>query len=260
MARLAANLNFLYGEHSYLDRVAAAARDGFKAVEMQTPYDFPVAEVRARLEASAVELCLINMNMGDPKKGERGFGAVPGREADFRRALDQSIEYAAGLELPLIHAIAGVMVPGESRERHREVYVKNLAAAAAAAKAIGATVVIEPINTRDVPGFFLNRQDEAHAICREVGAANLMVQMDLYHVQVVEGDVATKIRQYIANVGHVQIAGAPERHEPDTGEQNYAYLLSVLDEVGYKGWVGCEYRPATTTSAGLGWARSYLGR
>ena len=121
-------------------------------------------------------------------------------------------------------------------------------------------MVIEPINTRDVPGFFLERQDEAHAICSEEGAPNLKVQMDLYHVQVVEGDVATKIRQHISNVGHVQIAGAPERHEPDTGEQNYTYLLSVLDEVGYRGWVGCEYRPATTTSAGLGWARPYLGR
>ena len=260
MTRLAANLNFLYGEHAYLDRVAAAARDGFKAVEMQTPYDFPVAEVRARVEEDGVELCLINMNMGDAKKGERGFGAVPGREADFRRALDQALEYAAALHVPTIHAIAGVMVPGESRERHREVYVKNLAAAAAEAKSIGATVVIEPINTRDVPGFFLNRQDEAHAICRDVGAANLKVQMDLYHVQVVEGDVATKIRQYIANVGHVQIAGAPERHEPDTGEQNYTYLLQVLEDAGYKGWVGCEYRPAKGTSAGLGWARQYLGR
>ncbi|HUP97879.1 MAG TPA: 2-oxo-tetronate isomerase [Usitatibacter sp.] len=258
MPRLAANLNFLYAEHSYLDRVAAAARDGFRAVEMQTPYDFPIADVRARLEASAVKLCLINMNMGDPKKGERGFGAVPGREEDFRRALDQAIEYAAGLGLPAIHAIAGVMVPGESRERHREVYVKNLADAAAQAKSIGATVVIEPINTRDVPGFFLNRQAEAHAICRDVGAANLKVQMDLYHCQIVEGDVATKMRQYMHAVAHIQVAGAPERHEPDTGEQNYRYLLALADELGYAGWVGCEYRPAKGTSEGLGWAKPYL--
>ena len=258
MPRLAANLNFLYGEHPYLDRVGAAARDGFRAVEMQTPYDFPVADVSAALQSSGVTLCLINSPMGDPQKGERGFAAVPGREDHFRRTFDQAVEYAQALKVPFIHAIAGVMRPGESRERHRDIYVRNLADAAAKAKSIGATVVIEPINTRDIPGFFLNRQDEAHAVCRDVGADNVKVQMDLYHCQVVEGDVAMKIRQYVGNVAHMQIAGAPERHEPDTGEQNYAYLLDVIDEVGFKGWVGCEYRPARGTSAGLAWARPYL--
>jgi 2-dehydrotetronate isomerase len=147
----------------------------------------------------------------------------------------------------------GLIAPDEDRARHREVYVKNLAYAAKEAAPLGITIVIEPINTRDIPGFFLNRQDEAHAVCRDVGAPNLKVQMDLYHCQIVEGDLAMKIRQYIGNVGHMQVAGVPERHEPDIGEINYPYLFRLVDELGYAGWIGCEYRPRGRTSDGLGW-------
>jgi hydroxypyruvate isomerase len=151
--------------------------------------------------------------------------------------------------------MAGLIAPNEDRSRHRDAYVRNLGYAAETARGAGITVVIEPINTRDIPGFFLNRQDEAHAVCRDVGAANLKVQMDLYHCQIVEGDLAMKIRQYIGGVGHMQVAGVPERHEPDVGEVNYPYLFKLVDELGYAGWIGCEYRPRGRTSDGLRWLR-----
>jgi hydroxypyruvate isomerase len=157
-----------------------------------------------------------------------------------------------------VHLMAGLIAPGAERGRYRETYVRNLAWAANEAAPAGVTLVIEPINTRDIPGFFLNRQDEAHAVCAEVGAANLKVQMDFYHCQIVEGDLAMKLRKYFAGVGHVQIAGVPERNEPDLGEINYPYLFRLLDELGYAVWVGCEYRPKGATSAGLGWLRPYL--
>ncbi|CAH2926253.1 MAG: 2-dehydrotetronate isomerase (EC [uncultured Paraburkholderia sp.] len=157
-----------------------------------------------------------------------------------------------------LHVMAGLIGADQSRERHREVYLRNLAHAANAAQAEGITIVIEPINTRDMPGFFLNRQDEAQALCAEVGAPNLKVQFDCYHCQIVEGDLAMKLRRDHAGIGHIQIAGVPERHEPDTGEINYPYLFEVIDSLGYDGYIGCEYRPRAATSAGLGWAKPYL--
>jgi hydroxypyruvate isomerase len=156
--------------------------------------------------------------------------------------------------------MAGLAVPGLSPMRQRETFVANLAHAAREAAADGITVLVEPINRRDMPGYFLNRQDEAHALVRDVGAANLLVQMDLYHCQVVEGDLATKIRQYLPGVGHIQVAGVPGRNEPDTGEVHYPFLFALLDELGYEGWIGCEYRPRAGTSEGLGWARPWLGQ
>jgi len=258
MPRLAANLTMMYNEHPFLDRFGAAARDGFRGVEYLFPYEHPAAELRARLDAHGLEQALFNAPPGDWAKGERGLASRPGREDEFRRSIATALEYARALGNKHLHVMAGLIQPGEDRARHRAAYVANLAHAAAEARSLGVTVVIEPINTRDIPGFFLNRQDDAHAVCREVGADNLQVQMDLYHCQIVEGDLAVKIRQYIANVGHVQIAGVPERHEPDLGEVNYPYLLALLDELGYEGWVGCEYRPRAATSAGLGWARAWL--
>jgi hydroxypyruvate isomerase len=256
--RLAANLTMMYKEHAFLERFAAAARDGFKGVEFLFPYEHPAAEIRARLDASGLEQALFNLPPGDWSAGERGMASRPGREDEFRRSVDLALEYARVIGNKRLHAMAGLIAPGESRERHREVYVRNLAHAARQAATAGLTIVIEPINTRDIPGFFLNTQEEAHAVCRDVGAANLRVQMDLYHCQVVEGDLAMKMRKYIAGVGHVQIAGVPERHEPDVGELNYPYLLALLDQLGYDGWVGCEYNPRAATSAGLSWARPWL--
>ena len=258
MPRLAANLSFMYNEHPFLERFAAAAKDGFRGVEYLFPYEHPASELRARLEANGLQQALFNAPPGDWAGGERGIASLPGREGEFRRSIDTALEYARVLRNERIHFVAGLVQPGVDRARQRETYVGNLALAAKACAAEGITVVIEPINTRDIPGFFLNRQDEAHAICAEVGAPNLKVQMDLYHCQVVEGDLATKMARYIDRVGHVQVAGVPERHEPDVGELNYDYLLEKLDRLGYDGWVGCEYRPKAGTSAGLGWARRWL--
>jgi hydroxypyruvate isomerase len=258
MPRFAANLSFLYNEHPFLDRFAAAARDGFRAVEYLSPYDHKAGDLKARLDDNGLEQVLFNAALGEWARGERGLASLPGREDDFRRAIDTALEYARVLGNTRVHVMAGLVQPGLERARQRAVYVANVARAAEACAAAGVTAVIEPINTRDIPGFFLNRQDEAHAICAEVGSSSLKVQMDLYHCQVVEGDLASKVRRYIGGVGHVQIAGVPDRHEPDLGEVNYPYLFALLDELGYDGWIGCEYRPRGATSEGLGWIRPYV--
>jgi len=258
MPKFAANLSMMYQEHAFLERFGAAARDGFKAVEFLFPYDHPAAEIRARLDQHGLTQALFNGPPGDWGAGERGLTSLPGRESEFKRGVATALEYARVLGNDRVHLMAGLIRPGEDRALYRATYVRNLEHAAREAATAGVTVVIEPINTRDIPGFFLNRQDEAHTICAEVGAPNLKVQMDFYHCQIVEGDLAVKLRKYFAGVGHVQIAGVPERNEPDTGEINYPYLFRLLDELGYAGWVGCEYRPKSGTSAGLGWLRDWL--
>ena len=256
MPRFAANLSFLYGEHAFVDRFAAAARDGFGAVEFAFAYEHDRHELGARLSDLGLTQVLINAPPGDLQAGERGLAGLPGREAEFRRTLlDQALPYAQALRCPRIHVMAGLLPAGADRAAHRATFVANLAWAAPLAAAAGIELLIEPINTRDIPGYLLNRQDEAHAIVAEVGAPNLKVQMDLYHCQIVEGDVATKLRQYLptGRVGHIQIAGVPERHEPDLGELHYPYLFELLDTLGWSGYVGAEYRPRTGTTAGLGW-------
>ncbi len=260
MPRLAANLTMMYTEHPFLDRYAAAARDGFSGVEFLFPYEFAAAELKSRLEEHGLTQALFNTPPGDWAAGERGIASLPGREGEFERGFDQALEYAAALGNRSLHVMAGLIRPEQDRAAHREAYLKNLAAAARAAASAGITVVIEPINTRDIPGFFLNRQDEAQAVCAEVGAANLKVQFDIYHCQIVEGDIAMKLQRDMAGIGHIQIAGVPDRHEPDLGELNYPYLFERIDALGYAGWIGCEYRPKAGTSAGLGWARPYLAK
>jgi len=258
MPRFAANLSMMYNEHAFLDRFAAAARDGFKAIEFLFPYEFRAGELKARLDAHALTQALFNAPPGDWSGGERGLASLPGREDEFRRSVDTAFEYARVLGNRKLHVMAGLIGSDQSRDRHRDVYLKNLAYAARAAQAEQITVVIEPINTRDIPGYFLNRQDDAQAICAEVGAPNLQVQFDCYHCQIVEGDLAMKLRRDMAGIGHIQIAGVPERHEPDIGEINYPYLFELIDSLGYDGYIGCEYRPRAGTSAGLGWLRPYL--
>jgi hydroxypyruvate isomerase len=264
MPKFAANLSFLYPELDFLDRFEAAARDGFRGVEYLFPYAYDAKELAARLKGNGLQQVLFNAPPGDWEGGERGLACLPGREAEFHAALPKAIEYAHALQCPRVHVVAGLAPAGADRATLRRTYAANLAWAAKEAEREGLDILIEPINTRDIPGFFLNRQDEAHAIVQEVGATNLRVQFDLYHCQIVEGDVAMKIRQYLptGRVGHFQIAGVPQRHEPDVGEVNYGYLFDVIDEVsaqcGWDGWIGCEYRPARGatpggTSAGLGW-------
>jgi len=277
MPRFAANLTLLYPELPFLDRFEAAARDGFQAVECLFPYAWPATEIAARLRAHGLRQVLFNAPPGgaDPQAmaraweaGDRGTACVPGREAEFRAGVRRALDYAQALDCPRLHLMAGLLSAGRPRGQARSTYLANLRWAAAEAAQHGREVLIEPINPRDMPGYFLNRQDEAHAVVAEAGAPNLKVQMDLYHCQIVEGDVTTRLRQYLptGTVGHLQIAGVPERHEPDTGELNYPYLFAVIDELaqasGWDGWVGCEYRPRRGaepggTSAGLGWLRGW---
>ncbi len=268
MPRFAANLSMLYPELDFLDRFEAAARDGFEGVEFLFPYAWEARELASRLKANGLQQVLFNAPPGDWEQGERGLACLPGREAEFRAGIAKALAYAQALACPRIHVMAGLVPAGTPRETLRPTYLANLRWAAAEAARQGLDVLVEPINTRDIPGFFLNRQDDAHQLLADIGAANVKVQMDLYHCQIVEGDLATKIRQYLptGRVGHFQIAGVPERHEPDLGELNYPYLFGVIDEVaqqcGWTGWIGCEYRPHRGaqpggTSAGLGWLQRW---
>lgn len=265
MPRFAANLSMLYNDVDFLDRFAAAAHDGFKAVEYLFPYAYPAQELAARLQANGLQQVLFNAPPGDWDAGERGLASLPGREAEFRDGITKAIEYAKALQCPRIHVMAGLVPQGADTATVRATYIANVRYAAEQAMPHGIHILLEPINGRDMPGFFLSRQDQAHALIAEIGAANVKVQMDLYHAQIVEGDLAMKIRQYLptGNVGHLQIAGVPERHEPDVGELNYTYLFKLLDGLGYDGWIGCEYRPARgaaphATSDGLGWLKPWL--
>ncbi|QET01517.1 MULTISPECIES: 2-oxo-tetronate isomerase [Cupriavidus] len=258
MPRFAANLSMMYNEHGFLDRFAAAAADGFQAVEYLFPFEHPASEIRKRLDDNGLAQALFNAPPGNWAAGERGTAALPGREAEFREGFAQALEYAAVLGNDRVHVMAGIVPADADHARCRAVYLENLAYAAASAAAHGMTVLMEPINTRDMPGYFLSRQDDAHTIREQVGAANLRVQFDCYHCQIMEGDLAVKLRRDFAGIGHIQIAGVPERHEPDTGELNYPYLFDVIDGLGYTGWIGCEYRPRAGTSAGLGWLKPYL--
>jgi hydroxypyruvate isomerase len=257
MPRFAANISTLYTEHPFLDRIGAAARDGFEAVECQFPYAHAAAEIAQRLADHALTLVLLNAPPGGTD--ERGIACLPGREAEFRRGFEQALHYAQVLGCPRIHAMAGRMPPGTERARLQATYEANLAWAAQQAGSVACDVLIEPLNPRDVPGYLLSRQDQAHAVVQAIGAANLKVQMDLYHCQIVEGDVAMKLREYLPSgrVGHLQIAGVPERHEPDIGELNHRYLFALIDELGWSSPIGCEYRPRAGTSAGLGWFAPY---
>ena len=264
MPRFAANLSMLYQEHAFLDRFAAAAKDGFGAVEYLFPYAFEPRELAMRLADNGLVQVLFNAPPGDWDAGERGLACLPGREQEFRDAFARALDYAGALACPRIHVMAGLAPADVPRDDLVARYVERLQWAAGQAAVAGVTVLIEPINTRDIPGFLLNRQDDAHRIVARAGAPNLKVQMDLYHCQIVEGDVATKIRQFVPtrNVGHVQIAGVPERHEPDVGELHHPYLFAALDACGYDGWIGCEYRPRAGavpggTTAGLGWMQRY---
>ncbi len=259
MPRFSANLSFLYIEVPFLDRFAAAARDGFGAVEFAFGYDFPAEEIAARLKAHGLTQVLINAPPGALAAGERGLAALPGREQEFAASIVTALSYAQTLGCPRVHVMAGVLPEGadaEGRARHRSTFVRNLRFAAREAEERGIALTIEPINPRDVPGYFLTTQAEAHAIRAEVGATNVSVQMDLYHAQIVEGDLSEKLRRWLPHIGHIQIAGVPGRHEPDVGEINYRHLFALLDELGYSGWVGCEYRPLAGTSAGLGWMKT----
>lgn len=257
MPRFSANLGFLFQEVSFLDRFAAAAGAGFRGVEHGFPYEAPPEAIAARLQAYGLEQVLCNLPPGDREHGERGVAALPGREEAFAECVERALTYARALSCRCLHAMAGIPPAGVSRQDCEAVYVHNLRWAAETLKPQGIRLLIEPLNTRDNPGYFLNTTAQARQIIERVGSDNLFLQMDLYHCQVMRGDLAEEIKAHLPLIGHIQIAGNPGRHEPDIGEINYPYLFDLLDELGYSGWVGCEYRPRGDTVAGLGWARPY---
>lgn len=255
MPKFAANLSLMFNEVPFERRFAAAARAGFAGVEFLFPYDWPPSAVAGWLRDEGLENVLFNLPPGDWAAGERGLAALPGREAEFRAGVARAFEYAEALGTPCLHAMAGIVPTDANRARCRATYVDNLRHAAEALAKAGRTLTIEPINPRDMPGYFLKTQAEAHAIREEVGAPNLKVQMDFYHAQIVEGRVAESFRRWQPHIAHVQIASVPGRHEPDEGELDYRAVFGMLDESGYSGWVGCEYRPRGRTEDGLGWIR-----
>ncbi len=270
MPRFAANLHYLFTEEPFLERFAAAAEAGFKGVEFQVPYDHAGTELRARLSANALTMVLFDAPMGDWNAGDRGLAAVPGREAEFRATLPHVAEYAQALDCDLVHVMAGVVAPGVDCAQAERVYVDNLRHAARFLKAYGVRVVIEPINrrlgivqggpsytTEGMHGYFLNHSEHARRIIERVASDNLFLHLDVYHMQMLEGHLAETLRANIDLLRHVQIAGVPGRHEPGVGEIHYPYLFNLLDELGYDGWVGCEYRPLGKTLDGLGWAQHY---
>ena len=253
MPKFAANLSMMFTEVPFPERFAAAAKAGFKGVEFLFPYDYAPAEVAGWLKENNLQNALFNMPPGNWAAGERGMASIPGREQEFREGVAKAIEYALVLGTPKIHCMAGLLPAGADRAKHRATYVENLRYAAQEVGKHGRMLVIEPINARDMPQFFLKTQSEGHAICKEIGLPNLKVQMDFYHCQIVEGDLTMTFKNNFAGVGHIQIASVPTRNEPDQGEINYRHIFKLLDEMGYDGWVGCEYNPRGRTEDGLGW-------
>jgi hydroxypyruvate isomerase len=259
MPKFAANLSMMFNEVPFLERFGAAAQAGFLGVEYLFPYEFAAEAIAEQLDRHKLENVLFNLPAGNWAAGERGTTCLPGRQEEFRAGVAQAIAYAARLKTVRVHAMAGIVPAGADPGAVRAAYIANLKFAAAELGRHGITLLIEPINTRDMPGFFLNMQAQAYAVLEEIGAPNLKMQMDLYHMQIMEGDLETKLRRYAAHCGHVQLAGVPRRNEPDTGEIRYEHLFGVLDEIGYDGWVGCEYRPAGRTLDGLGWLSAATG-
>nr|WP_297398027.1 2-oxo-tetronate isomerase [uncultured Marinobacter sp.] len=258
MIRLAANLSMLFQEHDFLDRFSAAAEAGFRGVEYLFPYAYAPEALAGALREAKLEQVLFNLPPGDWAAGERGLASLPGREAEFRESVSEALRYADTLNCPRIHAMAGLVPEGADRETlaaHQDTYLGNLRFAAREAAKAGRDLLIEPINHRDMPRYFLSRQDQAMAAIEAVGADNLRLQFDVYHCQIMEGDLIRHLEQQFHHIGHVQIAGVPERHEPDIGEVNYPSILARLEALGYRGWVGCEYRPAGNTRDGLAWGR-----
>ena len=253
MPRFAANLTMLYTEVPFLDRFERAARSGFDAVEFLFPYPFSIADIKSRLDANGLALVLHNLPAGDWDAGERGLACLPGREDEFRRGVAQAIEYASALGVPRVNCLAGKAPAGVAEDALRATFVANLRHAAGEMKAAGIKLLMEPINNYDIPGFYLQRTAQALALIEEVGSDNLFVQYDIYHAQRTEGELAATMARHLAKIGHIQLADNPGRNEPGTGEINYDFLFAHLDRIGYAGHIGCEYKPATTTEAGLGW-------
>ena len=253
MPKFAANLSFLFPELNFLDRFAAARAAGFKAVEFAFAYEHPADTIAESAAASNVEIVLMNLPPGDWSAGQRGLAALAGREGEFRASLETAVAYAEACGCRQLHAMAGA---GPACQE--AVYIANLRYAATRLASAGIRLLIEPINDHDIPGYFVTRPDHARALIERIDSANLFLQLDLYHCQVMRGDLASQIEIHFPLIRHIQIAGNPGRHEPDLGEINYTFLFALIDRLGYEGWIGCEYRPVGSTRAGLGWLKPYV--
>jgi hydroxypyruvate isomerase len=260
MPRFAANLSMMFNEAGFLDRFDRAARAGFKGVEFLFPYEHPAAEIRRRLDANGLTQVLFNMPPGDWAKGERGLAALPGRETEFRDGVHRALEYADALGCKLVHSMAGIVPPGVNQVAAGAVYAANLAWAGEEAHKAGVRIALEPINQRDMPGYFLSTQAQGAAFVEALGRDRMGLQFDVYHVQVTEGDITKRMEQFMPVIAHIQIADVPARNEPGTGEIGWDYVFRRMDQLGYAGWVGCEYRPAGETDAGLGWLKRHAGQ
>ena len=253
MPRFSANLSMLFTEVPLLQRFERAARAGFSAVEMQFPYEAPASELRDRLVANRLEMVLHNLPAGDWAGGERGIACLPDRVEEFRTGVARAVSSATTLQVPMLNCLAGKAPAGVDDALLHSTMVGNLQFAAAALKAAGLKLLVEPVNAHDIPGFWLNTTAKALRVLDDVGADNAFLQYDVYHAQRSEGELAATLHKHLARIGHIQVADNPGRNEPGTGEINYDFLFSHLDRIGYTGMVGCEYKPAATTEAGLGW-------
>ena len=258
MPKFAANLTMMYNEVDFLDRFAAASASGFKGVEYLFPYAFEADELAARLTDNGLVQVLHNLPPGDWDAGERGNAIFADRKDEFRAGVDKAIAYATKLGAPQLNCLAGIAPAGADAGQLKDTFVENLAWAAEKLKAEGIKLLIEPINTRDIPGFYLHNTKQAADIIAETGSDNLFIQYDIYHMQIMEGDLAPTIDAYLGQIPHMQLADTPGRHEPGTGEINYSFLFDHIDGTGYDGWIGCEYKPAGKTEDGLGWLKPYL--
>jgi len=260
MPQFCANLTMLWNELEFMDRFAATAKAGFSGVEYLFPYDYDKHQLADQLRKHKLAQVLHNFPAGDWGKGERGIGCHPDRVGEFQDGVGKALEYAKALGCKQLNCLAGIALAGIAPEKLRETFVNNLKFAAPKLKAAGIRLLMEPINTRDMPGFYLNHTQQALDLIREVGSDNLYVQYDIYHMQVMEGDLARTIEANLDLIPHMQLADNPGRNEPGTGEINYPFLFQHIDRIGYQGWIGCEYKPKTTTDAGLSWAKPYLKR
>lgn len=259
MPRFSANLTMMFTERPFLERFSAASAAGFSAVEFLFPYEYAASEISHRLVDNDLKLVLHNLPAGDWSAGERGIACLPERRDEFRAGVDRAIEYAGALKCPQVNCLAGILSSPSLRGRAESTLIENLGYAASRLGEAGIGLLLEPVNSRDIPGFYIDRSSAALAIIDAVGSTNLKLQYDIYHAQVMEGDLARTISSHLARIGHVQLADNPGRHEPGTGEINYPFLFKHLDELGYGGWIGCEYKPRTTTEAGLDWFKAYRG-
>lgn len=255
MPKFAANLSLLFNELPFLDRFEAAAAAGFEAVEFLFPYEFDADDIRARLKANGLRQVLFNLPAGNWAAGERGLAIYPNLVSEFRDCVARAAKYATALGCTQLHCLAGIAPVGGDIRAMRKTYVENLRYAAQRFADDGITLLIEAINTRDIPGYFLDTTAKAADIVESVGAENLRLQYDVYHMQIMEGDLTPTIDKYFKIISHIQIADTPGRNEPGTGEINYPFIFDHLDRVGYQGWVGCEYRPRASTSDSLAWFR-----